>query len=202
MITREDYRDIRHRIQPGDVIAFSGRGLFSWIIQTWTRHPISHVGIVSRCNVAGGEESVRVMESTSLDGYTGVVETRLSQRVAQYRGAIFWLPLSFEIRNRLNLPLFWEFIYGAQGKPYDLWQAIRSATVDGKEDHKRLFCSELVAAGLEAGEALPEINSSGVTPRDICEYALYTPEVYQLCGRRRSQIPNLNTRKPGSKNNV
>lgn len=50
------------------------------------------------------------------------------------------------------------------------------------EDFSRFFCSELVAAGLEAGQAVPRINASEVTPIDLCRWAIYEPDYYLLQG--------------------
>jgi len=181
-------------MKPGDVIAFGGRGIVSWIIRKWTRSPISHVGIVSRV-MTGGIDSIRVMESTSLDGFTGVTETRLSQRLAHYRGEIYWLPLSQRRRNALNLKLYYQYIYAMEGRAYDAWQAIRSATFDGAESHDKLFCSELAAGALEAGRVIDAINCSAVTPQDLCAFNLYHFTAHQLKGHL-VDIPNYNTKNP------
>lgn len=195
MVAQEDYTNIRRRIQPGDVVAFGGRGVFSWVIKKWTRYPISHVGIISRVDVHGGPESVRVMESTSLDGYCGVVETRLSERVAHYKGEVFWLPLSFDNRARIQMRKYWKYIYDMEGRPYDMWQAIRSATWVGDECFDRLFCSELVAGALEASGVIDSINASSVTPKDVCLLKLYHPVAYQLAGKT-LELPGYNSRDP------
>ena len=196
MIEQETYSNVRHRMQPGDVIAFGGVGMFSAIIKWWTRYPISHVGIVSRVDVHGGPESVRVMESTSLDGYCGVIETRLSQRIEHYKGEVLWLPLSFYNRMRIRLSMYWDYVYDMEGKPYDLWQAVRSATWDGDENFDRLFCSELVAGALEASGLIDSLNASAVTPRDICMFNIYNPTVYQLVGKPIEKLPGLNSINP------
>jgi hypothetical protein len=66
-------------------------------------------------------------------------------------------------------------------------QAVASAVnhlgTDTPEDFSRWFCSELVAAGLEYGGALPPINCSEVTPIDLCRFAIYADAYYQLSGR-------------------
>jgi len=194
---QEDYEDVRHRIRAGDVIAFGGRGIIPWIIKRWTNYPCSHVGIVTRCQVQGvAGESVRVMESTRLNGYTGVVETRLSKRVRQYDGEVWLLQLANHIRRGLDLKKFWKFIYAAEGRPYDLWQAIRSpGSIDCSEDGRKYFCSELVAAGLEAGGVIDNINSAAVTPEDVCKFRLYAPIVIQIKGAS-CDLPLHNTLDP------
>lgn len=40
------YDRVRDRMQPGDIIAFSGKGNFSELIKWVTRSEVSHIGIV------------------------------------------------------------------------------------------------------------------------------------------------------------
>jgi hypothetical protein len=54
-----------------------------------------------------------------------------------------------------------------------------------KEDISRFFCSELVAAGLEAGGAIENLNCSEVTPMDLCTFSIYQGTYYQLKGARK-----------------
>lgn len=43
---KEEYKNVRDQMQPGDVIAFSGKGNFSDIIKWATRANVSHTGII------------------------------------------------------------------------------------------------------------------------------------------------------------
>jgi hypothetical protein len=54
-----------------------------------------------------------------------------------------------------------------------------------EEDFSRFFCSELVAAGLEAGGAIQSLNASEVTPVDLCMFSIYEERYYQLKGGRK-----------------
>lgn len=63
-----NYDKVRYILKTGDVIAFSGRGLFSKIIKLRINCPISHVGIVVRSSDSTGlfADSVLLLESTTL----------------------------------------------------------------------------------------------------------------------------------------
>ena len=94
-------------------------------------------------------------------------------------------------------------------KSYDLPQALKSA-VDAldnlpfglkgpghnKEDFSKFFCSELVAAGLEISGAVGDVNSSEVTPIDLCRWNIYEEKYYQLKGDRNKKITRYNTASP------
>jgi hypothetical protein len=59
----------------------------------------------------------------------------------------------------------------------------------------QFFCSELAAAGLEAGGVIKSINASEVTPIDLCKFNLYQSDYYQIKGGKRI-IGGFNTLSP------
>ncbi|NLO90580.1 MAG: hypothetical protein GX410_01125 [Elusimicrobia bacterium] len=205
---RGDYDSLRQAIRPGDIIAFGGEGFVSALIKLATgRCPVSHVGIVFRTEVSGGMWQNRVLESTTLDGFSGVVSTRLSQRLRDYRGRVWWLPLSAEARARGDWPRTEKWLLAQEGKPYARREAALSALdllervpLIGKlfrnpDRHARLFCSQLAGGGLKEGGVLPpEINPAELTPRDLVVMRLYAACV-QLKGSGR-EIPGFNTLEP------
>ena len=65
------------------------------------------------------------------------------------------------------------------------------------EDFSAFFCSELVAAGLEAGGAIRSLNCSEVTPLDVVQFAIYEDTYYQLRGDK-TLIEGYNTLNPES----
>ncbi len=186
------YRNVRQEMLPGDVIAFGGCGMFSRVVKFATNSNVSHVGIILQTKIPEdntGRFFNQIIESTSLDGSNGVTISRFSERLRNYVGDVWWLPLTDSARKRFNQKLFFDFMLEQEGKPYDVPQAIKSAldSLDGiglfynKEDFSKLFCSELAAAGLEKSEVLPEINASEVTPIDLCEFLIFKKAV-QLKG--------------------
>ena len=191
-----NYSEARNRMQPGDVLAFSGKGGFSNVIKWRTRSSVSHVGVVLQTSIHGDARIFnQIIESTSLDGFSGVITSRVSDRLRDYNGQVWWLPLSSEARDEFNEKRFFDWMFGQIGKAYDTKQAVGSAIdwipfLKNKEDFNKLFCSELVAGGFEAA-GMFDINSSEVTPIDVCKWKIYEG-LYQLKGDLK-EIPQFNT---------
>lgn len=200
------YDDVRPEILPGDVIAFSGKGHVSEIIKTISR-PVSHVGLVRHTRMVGDPQAGRyfceIVESTMTQAHgVGVQHARLSRRVDEYDGEVWWLPLADDVRGELDEVALFEFLYEQEGKDYDALAAVRAGldvldeALGGltkvAEDFARFFCSELVSAALEAGGVLPEINSSEVHPMDLCRFAIFRPDYYLLRGDK-VEIPGVGT---------
>ena len=203
--TEIPYSEARPLMGPGDVIAFSGRGWFSDSIRAATASNVSHVGIVlqSYLRIDGephGEFYNQIIESTRLDGFSGVIINRFSTRLDQYDGEIWWLPLREEVRQRMDQSTYYEFILRQERKPYDLPQAIWSAVDVGgvvgwlrripglgnlgrnREQFDRLFCSELAAGALSDCGVIGQINAAEVTPSDLCSFRIYRDDYAQLKG--------------------
>lgn len=214
-----DYKDIRDEMQPGDIIAFSGKGNFSEIIKWVTRSEVSHVGIVFESKVLMHNEAqegkiVDIFESTTLYenpetgmNVRGVQKNRMSVRLEYYDGDMWWLPLSEKVRDRLDTKRLINFLLHHDKKEYDLPQAVKSA-LDGldaapivgkvtrnREDFASFFCSELATAALEHGGAISDINSSEVTPIDLCRFDLFRRDYFQLKGHVK-EISGFNTLSP------
>lgn len=206
------YSDVRGDMKPGDVIAFSGKSHFSEIIKWATRASVSHVGIILQSQIMDMEKGDnryfnQIIESTSLDKFSGVTISRLSDRVNTYKGKMWWLPLSDASRTKLNATKFYNFMFKQDRKPYDMPQAVKSAldTLDNvplvgqatqnKEDFDKFFCSELAAAGLEKGGVIKSLNSAEVTPIDLCRFKIYRKDYHQIRGRKKL-IKGHNTLSP------
>jgi hypothetical protein len=198
LLSEKEYLKIRPEIKPGDIIAFSGRGLFSSVIRWITgwessrNASVSHIGIVINTKRTGTKKSghfVQVIESTSLDGFTGVVINRLSKRIREYNGEMWWLPLSDAVRAKMDTDKFFDFLMEQKGKPYDNWQCVKCGLdflpfVHIRENMDKLFCSELVAQSLDESGCIPHVNASSVNPIDICRWKIYKNYV-QLTGKPR-----------------
>lgn len=206
------YQDARPQMKAGDVIAFSGKGDFSEIIKWATRASVSHVGVIlqTKLLIDGDPQSGvfnQIIESTSLNGFSGVTVSRLSDRLDTYGGELWWLPLRKDIQTSMDKKKFYDFLIHQERKEYDMPQAIKSAldaldrvpvighVTHNAEDFSRFFCSELVAAGLEAAGAISHINASEVTPIDLCSFSLFESEYFQLKGNRK-EIRGYNTIDP------
>jgi hypothetical protein len=211
-LQRLAYADARDKMQAGDVIAFGGKGDFSDIIKWATRSSVSHVGVIlqSKLLINGNPQDGifnQIIESTSLNGFSGVSISRLSQRLYEYDGEVWWLPLGSAARAALNGKKLYDFLIHQDHKPYDMPQAVLSALdaldsklipgrpTHNKEDFARFFCSELVAAGLEAGGVIRDIDASEVTPADLCMFKIFQMDYYQMKGQDKS-ISGFNTLDP------
>ncbi len=208
------YPQARKLMNPGDVIAFGGKGRFSELIKFGTRSDVSHVGVILQTNVKGqqgGSFFNQIIESADLHGFNGVNISRLSDRL-DYDGEMWWLPLSKKVRKqKFDQGKFYNFLFrqAKERKEYDMPQAIKSA-IDAfdnlpfgmhgpgynREDFSRFFCSELVAAGLEKAGTVGLVNASEVTPIDLCRWNIYQPIYYQLKGCPKKRISRYNSLNP------
>lgn len=191
------YTNIRSKMKPGDVIAFSGKKLHSGVIKLFTDSNVSHVGVIfqSKLSIAGDPKKRSfnlVAEATA----SGVRFTGLKGITKLYDGELWWLPLSKASRQNLKLKKFFDFLLCSEGKPYDFEQAIGAGT-DGpgdldikrnQEDFEKLFCSELVAGALENGGVIANINASEVTPIDLCRFNIYCNNYVQFKGKKKRII--------------
>ena len=212
-----EYDEARKQMKAGDVIAFGGKGHFSQLIKWATHGGISHVGVILQSQILLEEPPTAtveprffnlLIESTSLNGFAGVTINRLSERIEAYDGELFWLPLSDEVRERIDLVKFYDWLLNTAGREYDTPQAIKSAIdildkipligglTHNREDFTKFFCSELVAAGLEVAGAVRSINASEVTPMNLCQFKLYQPDYYRLKGEAEKVIKNFNRLDP------
>lgn len=217
-VEQKSYDEVRIDMKPGDVIAFGGKGHLSEIIKFATFSDVSHVGVILQTKVVEddtGRFFNQIIESTSLNGFNGVNISRFSDRLATYQGELWWLPLHDDVRSRMDAKKFYEFLFNQAKlrKPYDMPQAIKSSldAIDqlpfdahgpgyNKEDFSRFFCSELVAAGLEVGNAIDTVNASEVTPIDLCRWNIYKDTYYQIKGDKNKKISRYNTASPSDWN--
>jgi len=213
-IKQIDYKDARKLMQAGDVIAFGGRSFFSEIIKLTTFSAVSHVGVILQTIIKNDTKDRfinKIIESATVHGFSGVNESRFSERLEEYKGEIWWLPLKKEIREQsFDQEKFYNFLYAQEEarKEYDLPQGIKSAIdafdkIHGpsynKEDFNKFFCSELVAAAFERANVTGSINASEVTAIDLCRWNIYEDTYYQLKGDLK-EISQYNTLSPSDWN--
>lgn len=204
------YEPLRHRIQPGDIVAFSGQGISSEIVKVATRSEVSHVGIILRCELQRDVIHPQLMESSPIEGFHGVAISDLEERINNHKGNMWWLPLRSERRQNLQLDRFQKFLLAQDKKGYDPIQAINSGLsklhglpvigrfTRSRENLDRLFCSELAAAALKTGGVLPDINASGITPSQLCQLAIYQSEYHLLKSVEETQIVAYNSLAPNA----
>lgn len=176
------YEKVRDDLETGDIVLFSGKGLFSSIIKLVGCTKWSHVGIVIKF---ADLDLILVWESTSLskvkdaiDGVckSGVQTVLLSERIDSYKGDISvrhlhgTIPIG-AIRNLKDLRA------RLKNKPYekDLSELAGSALDFGpfdieNEDFSSVFCSELVAEALQTMKVITEsLPANEFVPKDFSE---------------------------------
>ena len=202
-----NYAEMRDKMQPGDVIAFGGRGTFSNIIKTFTFSAVSHVGVVMESKLLVDDQPqpgriVDVLESTTLNGKNGVQRNRLSERIEGYAGEIWWLPLSSSVRQQLDVAKFYTACLHEVGRPYDMLQAILSGMhLPQWGGASKRFCSEVAVAALAAGgvKQLKRIVPATVTPMELCTMNIYASAYVQLKGKPNNSR-DFNSRSPWTAN--
>lgn len=185
-------KQYRYNPRVGDIITTSGTGFVSGVINVCTfgvpYWHASHVGIVTEV-----DKRRLVIESTSVVAQPcevarvpvqGVQLHTLDDVVARPGRA--WVhriarPLYSHEAQRLQL-----YLLSRLGTPYDLRGAIRAGgllfsavqSVLRHEDLVTLFCSELVASGLDHIGYFPVHNASGWSPNKLVR-ALVRAGLYQ-----------------------
>lgn len=157
---------------PGDVLAFSGKSRASRLIRAFTFSRISHVGIAY--------DSMTIVESTSMRGFTGVVKHPISD-LADYPGKIWRLRLIENLSEDLDPDQLGRFLDAQVGKRYDFHQAAMSGidwfwrtSFETERDFAKWFCSELVTAALsDQGVISPSYNPSEATPADVWRWNIW-----------------------------
>jgi hypothetical protein len=139
-------------IKTGDVVLFSGRGLWSWLIQVRTRSVYTHAGVVLRLK-ANGHERVSVLEALEPGG----VRLHPLDRYVEAGETVDWYEVTDPAVNREAVA---SFALKQWGKRYAwrqvFWSFSRLAWLVRRllgrplrdVDPQRWFCSELVAAAL------------------------------------------------------
>ena len=84
------YRQVRPQLQTGDIVLFSGRDPYSFLIRVATRSPYSHVGLVlhlPELNSVFLWESTTLIKTPIFSGrQEGVHLILLSERLQTYNG--------------------------------------------------------------------------------------------------------------------
>jgi hypothetical protein len=165
-------------VKNGDVLAFSGKWLFSKLIQFWTRDKISHVGLALWIEVEGAK-ILCVLEAMEGKG------VRLIPLDDYYKSKrppdIYWCPIDDEIVDRHKVIAFalnnwnreyaniYQFILFMS--PRLQWlRKLMGRSLDTNYD--KWHCSELVTNALVFGgfpcEKVPALVSPGDVSRFSC----------------------------------
>ena len=179
------YNDVRHEINTGDIVLFSGSGGISHGIKLVTNSKWSHVGMVLRLPQY---KAVFLWESTTLSNLKDAIDGRikkgvqlilLSDRLQTYNGDVCLRPLKNHQVSLESYGNLMDLRESLRNRPYekDQIELIRAAydgpLGDNAEDLSSLFCSELAAEAYQALGLLqsPPIGtpSNEFTPSDFAK---------------------------------
>ena len=151
----------------GDVLAFSGTGLISDLVKVATGSHISHVGLALGDGL--------MIESTSLNGFTGVTESPVTARLLEYEGRIWWYPLRPQYFLRYHAYIR-QVCAKLVGEPYDTWGALEAAFQIHHDQHQGdEFCSELAAQVLRDLDVLPaSVEPDLVLPCGLLNFDIFS----------------------------
>lgn len=201
LLVRRQYAEVRMLMKPGDVIAFGGKGLNSALIEKAEASSVSHAGIVVQA--ATDTAGPLLIDATNADD---VAEKNLDSYYFSYDGDVWWLPIRRPLSGN-NLIEFQSFLRAQLGEAFDKKEAIGSvidskgstaenSEGDSPEDFSKWFCSKIVAAALEVGKVLPNLNAAKVSPAELCQFAIYTGEYVQMKEAETKEISEYNTVSP------
>jgi hypothetical protein len=195
MMKIADYQEVRPLMRPGDILGLGGYSTGSMLIKGLCKSVLSHLSTILKTSVvqADGctdkyivdmmESNQRYVDPNTGIKYAGVHRTRLSSRIEEYDGDVYWCPLSEESRARFDEEAFVSFLLEMERNKtaYDLTQAVSALSGMNEKDLSEVFCSELTTAAQVKGKALPEsINPSNTTPKDGISYYIFADDYYCL----------------------
>lgn len=122
---QDSYENVRGRMQPGDVIAFSGTAVISTVIKLVTSSHVSHVGIIVPSDYLEDDDAgdgAAIAEATESGIRICSLSTRYSDETVEN---LWWLPLRADMRPRLedNWEGFRQYLSDYNRAPYDYLQA-------------------------------------------------------------------------------
>lgn len=168
-----NYKYIRSTLQTGDIVLFSGRGLFALLIKIFTISSLTHVGIVVR---DGFTKQLSILESAVIGGKNGVQLNLLGARIKNHKGKLYIRKLVTERHPALQIKLQ-GFIRDNLGTSYEAgirggWELLCAALdfwpFQNKPNTSRYFCSELVTEIYKLWELIPMATiSNEITPADF-----------------------------------
>jgi hypothetical protein len=185
------YQEAASQMRPGDVIAFSGNSLSSKLL--FMRDGLSHIGIL-----IDAPAPTLLEAAIYFSGYRlrmGIIASPLVERYQQYKGDVYWLPLSSHVREQTYdqggyAGLQW-FSRAYLDKPFNYCGgAAVVLSVHGigerlqdflyKHPNRGYHCGELVAVALRCIGICIEQDPATVHPADLCALDLYAENRYHL----------------------
>jgi hypothetical protein len=217
MLQQITYETARIMMRPGDGIGMGAQGGFvSEAIKFFTRSTLSHWAQVFTASAElstwlvdqGYLDAPRrdrkgdrliLIESTIMTGRNGVQVNWASDRINDYHGRVYWLPLNPYRRSLLVKDKYEAFGLKCLGLPYDKVLIAHDAfdlfhIIPSRENWESFICSEFGAAILKVSGALPaNLNTSDQTPQSMAEAKIWNSDYFQVSGCKK-EIRNFNTK--------
>jgi hypothetical protein len=154
-----NYFDIRTEMQMGDCLLWRSSTVLGWLIRKFSRADVNHAGLVCRF----GEYEGLIGRRWTLEALeNGIVLKLLSERLEQFKGKVWWLPLIATPETRVKIG---EWALSVIGTPYDFGSLFKNAIARVNANARRLFCSEYCFMAWQAGGLL--ITGKAPRPGDI-----------------------------------
>lgn len=162
------------RLQPGDVVCYSGSSLFSRVIQAKTWSWVSHVEVVCRSGYVDVVDGV-VERNWKLPAPVSVTSKEKGVQVYPFDFAEIYAILRPSLPFN-DLAAWTWFERKAKGQPYDVlgMLAFTSAKLQGK-DNGKMFCSEFCTRYLRMGNVpvFHGYDADGVAPGEFLKSELF-----------------------------
>ena len=180
-LTHRSYEALKDRMQPGDVIAFSGTHTISTAIKFMTGSHVSHVGMIVPPDILEGTTPDAAGPIIAEATENGIEIRPLRERVTDETvEKLWWLPLRSDLRRTLDMDTFRNYLRTTHQTAYDylqvgtlgllLLEPTFDAMAPGVDDQIRQFIHKTLlrdsvpkeAAGL--GQLLPDVVPKDPAP--------------------------------------
>jgi hypothetical protein len=155
---RSPYRDVRARIQLGDILLYRGGSFVSHLIKDLTQGAYSHCGMAAWWNNEHTVPRLMVFEAV----WPVVAVRPASLSVDDYDGPVDWWSLQREYREKLALDRLFEAALAKIGQPFAvsglfryLFLRLIGATETADRKSNEYFCSQYVSECFRVGNLDP-----------------------------------------------
>lgn len=187
--SRMQYHEIYRYIKTGDLLAAHGKWLASQLIQWYTGHPISHVGVACWISFNGGDPTLCMFEA--MEGYDVrivPVEKVLRTKYWPSGGKLYHKRLKNPYDGKELMSFCQEHWNDAYANHYQFIVGIspklrKIRSLLGKSldtDHTKMHCSELIASGLRDQNYDWKKELALVTPGEIFDADCFTEHATEL----------------------
>lgn len=147
------YNEVKDDMKTGDILSWKSKSLIGSLIRWKTGGEANHSSMVIRLSEYEGTERRRY-HTEAME--RGVYPNLLSQRLQEYDGEVWWLPLKDEY-NEARICIG-QRLTECWGKPYDYKSIFTQLFAKVSVNMRRMFCSEVVYYALGGTGKAPNPN--------------------------------------------